>query len=165
MNPYELNLANKYRKFIMSDTDSIILKVKFSDDYPFERTPPQYATPGAACVDFKAIEDMVLMNHSQITVRTGLHVEIPEGYCLKLYSRSGHGKHGVRLSNCVGIIDSDYRGEISIMLTSDSLRDMRVDKGTRIAQGMIEKVIPINWQVVDELSVTERGGDGFGSSN
>lgn len=154
-----------YERLNMDWFDSVQVKIKFSDDYPLEKIPPVYATGGAACVDIRSIEDVILMNHSQVMIRTGLHFEIPEGYVLKLYSRSGHGVKGVRLSNCVGIIDSDYRGEVKALLTSDSLSDLKIKKGDRIMQGMLEKVIPIRFQVVDELSTTDRGEKGFGSTN
>ena len=123
---------------------------------------PTYATPGAACFDLYA--SSIQRND---VFGTGIAVEVPPGYAMKVYSRSGHGfKYGARLANCVGIIDSDFRGEVMVKLAFDNdrlpLPTIRV--GDRIAQAMIEPAPQVEFVEVDELSDTERGTGGFGST-
>jgi len=134
---------------------------------------PKYATDGSGCFDIHArIQvgfDSVWIGAGECHVfDTGLQFEIPEGYVMMIYSRSGHGfKNDVRLANCVGIIDSDYRGELKIKLTRDSYDDVGelvVCEGDRIAQGMVIPVDKVFFEEVSELSSTERGTSGFGST-
>jgi dUTP pyrophosphatase len=92
-------------------------------------------------------------------------MQIPKGYCVKLYARSGLAtKHGVRLVNGVGIIDSDYRGEVMVALVNASTLSYQVKAGDRIAQFMLERVEPTALMVVSELDNTARGAGGFGST-
>lgn len=128
---------------------------------------PVYATAGAACFDLHA--DIAQLGrvpaNGAAEFETGLAFEIPPGYCMRIYSRSGQGfRHGVRLANCVGIIDSDYRGEVRVKLTNDSMRDMHVRPGDRIAQAEIAPVLRVAFEEADALSETERGAAGFGST-
>ena len=96
---------------------------------------------------------------------TDLAFEVPPGWVMKLYSRSGHGfKHGVRLANTTGIIDSDYRGHVPVMLTNDSGVAFYVAFGDRVAQAMLERVEQVEFEPVDVLSETVRGAGGFGST-
>lgn len=144
---------------------------------------PEYQTSGAACFDIHALvdeeDDRVFPwygterltpgvgsgNESSQIYRTGLSFEIPEGYAMMVYSRSGHGfKHDIRLANCVGVIDSDYRGELKVKITADADHGMMVGNGDRIAQAMIIPVQQVSFKVVDDLSTTERGSGGFGST-
>ncbi|MDU3783986.1 MAG: hypothetical protein E7G42_01100 [Serratia marcescens] len=99
-------------------------------------------------------------------ITTGLAVEIPEGYCMKIYARSGLGTANfLRPSNCVAIIDSDYRGEIKLrMIADEGGLAIEPKAGMVIAQAVIEKVEPVTWTEVDELSETDRGDNGFGST-
>lgn len=127
---------------------------------------PRYQTPGAACFDLHALEGAYVCALENWTFRTGLAFEVPPGHVMLVFSRSGHGfKHGIRLANCVGVVDSDYRGEVFVKLTNDEDRgNYEVQKGERIAQAM---VIPVHqWQLVeaDELSDTQRGTGGLGST-
>lgn len=126
---------------------------------------PEFATDGSACFDFFALADMGVDGHGA-HLPTGLSFAIPEGWAMLIYSRSGHGfKKGVRLVNCVGVIDSDYRGEVQIGLVCD--RDgssHQVKAGDRIAQGMLVPVLGVNFVEADELPNTERGTGGFGST-
>lgn len=124
---------------------------------------PTYATKGAACFDLYARGWMFVEPGDVQMIKTGLSVEVPEGHAMMIYSRSGHGKLGVTLANSVGVIDSDYRGEICVMLTNQSCKTFDVQPGDRIAQGMI---IPVNQVTFEEgeLSDTERGTGGFGST-
>lgn len=127
---------------------------------------PVYATEGAACLDLSSIDSMVVGAGAAHTFRTGLAVEVPVGHVMLVFSRSGHGfKHGVRLANCVGVIDSDYRGELMVRLANDGLLPLKIEAGDRIAQAMILPVPGISQiEVIDELSSTARGEGGFGST-
>ena len=136
-----------------------------------EAKTPTYATDGSAAFDLYAatyqkgtFEDSV-----QVTAifGTGLSFEVPVGHVMLIFSRSGHGfKNNVRLANCVGVIDSDYRGEVMVKLTYDSDKNtgLRLDSGDRIAQAMILPIERVSFTEVDSLSETERGTAGFGSS-
>ena len=131
---------------------------------------PKYATPGSACFDLHAVDcgqQTPVWGCQPVTFRTGLSFEIPTGYAIKIYSRSGHGfKNAVRLSNVVGIIDSDFRGEVMVRLTCDDaqLDVLRVNPGDRIAQAMLVPVEQVEFLEVDDLSSTSRGSGGFGST-
>lgn len=126
---------------------------------------PTYATTGAACFDIYAAESTDIIGGEQAAISTGLAFDLPEGKALMVYSRSGHGfKHGVRLGNVVGVIDSDYRGELKICLRNDGGSIFSVRAGDRIAQGMIIDVERYEFEAVDELSETARGDGGFGST-
>jgi dUTP pyrophosphatase len=130
---------------------------------------PKFATDGAACFDLHAIATDDFEPHPNdphaAIFRTGLAVEIPPGYVMQIYSRSGHGfKDALRLSNCVGVIDSDYRGEIKVSLRADGYWSKKALDGERIAQAMIVALPVVQIEEVDELSSTARGAGGFGST-
>lgn len=128
---------------------------------------PRYAHDGDACFDLFAIEDVSWEYSNGVqtaTVRTGWAMEVPEGYAMKVYSRSGHGfNYGITLANSTGIIDSCYRGEVIVKLSTMS-RTFQVEYGTKIAQACLVEVPKVFFDVVDELSITERNESGFGSS-
>ena len=127
---------------------------------------PTYGTDGAACFDLYALDAAVLLADGAAIVRTGLSFEIPEGYVMLVYSRSGHGfKHDVRLSNCVGVIDSDYRGELMIKLRCDHPDiGLVTDKHERVAQALLVPIPRIEFVETETLSNTDRGTGGFGST-
>lgn len=138
---------------------------------------PEYATDGSGCFDLygRAVPPTSGMTDPKwaILFDIGISVEVPPGYVMMIYSRSGLGfNNDIRLSNCVGVIDSDYRGTIAVKLRADSnlggalLNDWAHadSKPVRIAQGMIIPVPQITFQEVDELSETARGIGGFGST-
>ena len=127
---------------------------------------PTYGTDGAACFDLYSVSDTVVHARDSNVVRTGLVFEIPEGYVMRIYSRSGQAfKHEVRLSNCVGVIDSDFRGEVMVKLANDSnYVALNVKTGDRIAQAEITPVIRVGFKEVEEVSDTKRGEAGFGST-
>lgn len=127
---------------------------------------PRHQTPGAACFDLHALDGGYVLERNTWTFHTGLAFEVPPNHVMLVYSRSGHGfKHGIRLANCVGVVDSDYRGEVLVKLTNDEdMGNLQFNAGDRIAQAMI---IPVHqWQLVevDELSDTQRGTGGLGST-
>lgn len=127
---------------------------------------PVYATDGSACFDLVCTNSIAIMpGREHVSFKTGLAVEIPKGYAMMIYSRSGHGfNQGLRLSNCVGVIDSDYRGELMVKLHNDSTKPVQIDAGARIAQAMIIPVPVVEFEVVDELGETVRGEGGLGST-
>ena len=131
---------------------------------------PDYATAGAAAFDLHAdgLEDAPVkpMMGRAVDIGTGLAFAVPEGWALLIFSRSGHAwKHDVRLSNCVGVIDPDYRGEVRVRLAADSLASgLRIRQGDRIAQAMLVQAPRFALVEVDELDATQRGEGGFGST-
>jgi dUTP pyrophosphatase len=129
---------------------------------------PVYSSDGAGCFDFFAAPPFVYIQikpKDTLILSLGVSVEVPEGHVLLLYSRSGHGfKHGLRLSNCVGVIDSDFRGELRVALHNDGTDDFDLYEGDRICQGMVIPVPRVEFVEVSELSETERGAGGFGST-
>lgn len=127
---------------------------------------PQYTTAGAACFDLVCVNDVTITpGREHVALKTGLAFEIPEGYVMKVYSRSGHGfKNGIRLANGTGIIDSDYRGEVMVKMHNDSSSAVHIAAGERVAQAMIEPVHQVAFEIVEELSSTDRGSGGFGST-
>ena len=140
------------------------IPVKFKKLHPEARVPA-YATPGSACFDIFSVERKWIRGGYSEIFETGIAFEIPENHVLMVFSRSGHGfKNDVRLGNCVGILDHDYRGELKVKLRSDGDEDMFVDSGDRIAQGIIIPYPHVEFEEVDELSETDRGAGGFGST-
>ena len=126
---------------------------------------PRYATDGAGCFDLYGINAVEIPPLFAGTIDTGLAFEIPEGHIMLIGSRSGHGfKHGIRLANCLGFIDSDYRGEVKVRMHNDGPSPFVVEEGERIAQAIVieAKRLPFEW--VDALSDTARGEGGFGST-
>lgn len=154
------------------------MKLKIKKLHP-DAVVPQYQTAGAACFDLHALCDRRygLDPGGSLDIGTGLSVEVPKGHVMLIFSRSGHGfKNDVRLSNCVGVIDSDYRGEVRVKLRNDQSYDLVgpptvaghkflvVGPGDRIAQAMIVPIPRVEFEVVEELTTTERGTGGFGST-
>jgi dUTP pyrophosphatase len=127
---------------------------------------PTYATDGSGCFDLYSVGYSVVEEGFPVVFSTGLAFEIPEGYVMLVFSRSGHAfKHEIRLANCVGVIDSDYRGEVKVKLTQDHAFHnnwMDIKKGDRIAQAMVLPVNKVCFEEADELSNTARGEGGFG---
>ncbi len=128
---------------------------------------PEYKTAGAAGADVCALieSDLSLKAGSRAIIPTGLFFEIPEGYEIQVRPRSGlAAKNGVTLLNTPGTIDSDYRGELKIILINLGEEDFTIHRGDRIAQIIFAPVIQAAFLPVQELSLTERGSSGFGST-
>lgn len=126
---------------------------------------PTYGSFGSAGMDLYSIEDAELAESSIAKIHTGICVEIPHGYFGAVFARSGLStKHGLRPANCVGVIDSDYRGEIIVPLYNDSDRNQVVSYGDRVAQMVIMPYSMVELEEVEELSDTKRGSGGFGST-
>ena len=137
--------------------------VKLREDAVF----PVYQTLGAAAADIHACVDgpVVLAPMQRYVVPTGLAVAVPEGYEVQIRARSGLSiKHGVTLANGVGTIDSDYRGEVGVILINLGQEDFVVEPGMRIAQMVLAAHEQIAWQEVATLPETDRGSGGYGST-
>ena len=114
-----------------------------------------------ACID----KDEWVTCSKTVKIPTGIAVEIPEGYAGFIFARSGLAtKEGLRPANCVGVVDSDYRGEVIVAIHNDSVGDKRIKPGERIAQMVIMPYLPVEYVEADELSDTDRGVGGFGST-
>lgn len=126
---------------------------------------PVKATDGSGAYDISSVSNVRIQAGRAGVASTGLAFEIPKGHVMLLFSRSGQGfNHDVRLSNCVGVIDSDYRGEVKVKLKSDGeIGPYIVSAGDRIAQAMVIKSEDVEWEE-GELSETARGEGGFGST-
>ena len=129
---------------------------------------PKRATPGSAGLDLCACTDepTVLKAGERTVIPTGIAIAIENNETAAfVYARSGLGiKHGISLSNGVGVIDSDYRGEICVGLINTSREDYTIEPGERIAQLVLAPIIPAEPVEVEELDKTERGTGGFGST-
>ena len=128
---------------------------------------PQYATEFSAGLDVRAANDepVVLEPLARAIVPTGLYLEIPRGYEEQVRPRSGlAAKKGVTVLNSPGTIDSDYRGEVCVILVNLSSEPFTVERGERIAQLILARYEQIQWEEVGELSSSDRGEGGFGST-
>lgn len=138
------------------------LKVKRLDkDMPM----PLYAKPGDAGFDLRSTSDVEIAPQGTVMVGTGLAVEIPEGYVGLVFPRSGLASHsGVNLVNNVGVVDSGYRGEVMLPLYNAGHDLVTVARGVRCAQMIVMPFAQCEFEEAEELSDTERGDGGFGSS-
>lgn len=144
--------------------DSIKILIKKSahgEDLPI----PQYMTGQSAGVDLlAAVEAPIVLQPGEIKlIPTGIHIALPEGFEAQIRPRSGLAlKHGISLVNTPGTIDADYRGEISLIMINFGAQAFTINRGERVAQMVLNKVERINFQLVEELTDTDRGTDGFG---
>ena len=128
---------------------------------------PEYATTGASGMDLRAAltTPLVLKSMERKLIPTGLFIELPQGYEAQVRPRSGLAiKQGITCLNTPGTIDSDYRGEIKIVLVNLSAEDQIINPGDRIAQMVVQKVEKITWEKVAELTESVRSAGGFGST-
>ena len=126
---------------------------------------PAYATDGAAGMDVLAAEDLTLAPGQRHAVATGLAVAIPQGFEIQVRPRSGLAlKHGITVPNTPGTIDSDYRGEIKVIMINHGTEDFAIARGDRIAQLVLASVTQAAWHEVGQLDATVRGEGGFGST-
>ena len=145
---------------------SINVRIKLSRGM----TAPEYATEGSAAVDLRA----ALEEGEVVTLLPGERYRFPTGVAISperrdvvavVAGRSGHGlKHGVTMANSIGVIDSDYRGEISVVLINHGSEPFEVRRGDRIAQMVITELPEVELLLSDKLSATDRGQGGFGST-
>lgn len=126
---------------------------------------PGYATEGAAGMDVLSAEDVTLAPGARHAVATGLAMAIPFGFEIQVRPRSGLAlKHGITVPNTPGTIDSDYRGELKVILINHGAEPFEIRRGDRIAQLVLAPVIQASWLPVEVLDETVRGEGGFGST-
>lgn len=126
---------------------------------------PEYATPGSAGLDLRSAEDAVLEPGDFRAISTGLFLEIPPGFEGQIRPRSGLAlKHGVTVLNAPGTVDSDYRGEVKVLLVNLGKAPFEVKRGDRIAQLVISPCVQVELSEAKELSPTVRSEGGFGST-
>ncbi len=141
------------------------MEIKIVNRSPFEL--PAYATPLSAGMDLRAgiTGPVVLKPLERTLVPTGLFIELPQGYEAQIRPRSGlAAKHGISIVNSPGTIDADYRGEIKVILVNLSAEDFTLQPGERIAQMVVAQHARVEWIEVKNLSDSERGTGGFGST-
>lgn len=126
---------------------------------------PRYATEGAAGMDVLSAEDVTIASGARHAVATGLAVAIPAGYEVQVRPRSGLAlKHGISVPNAPGTIDSDYRGELKVILINHGAEPFAIARGDRVAQLVLAPVTQAAWDEVADLDETARGAGGFGST-
>lgn len=128
---------------------------------------PTYETSLSAGMDLRAYVEgpITLSPGERKLIKTGLHIELPEGYEAQVRPRSGLAfKKGITVLNSPGTIDADYRGDIGVILINHSNEEFAVNNGDRIAQLVISKFEKVDWETSDEINSTSRGDSGFGST-
>ena len=126
---------------------------------------PSHGSQWAAGYDLYSCGSYIIEPHTTLKIGTGIAMEIPEGYFGAIFARSGLAtKRGLRPANCVGVVDADYRGEIIVALHNDTAEAREIAAGERIAQIVIMPYLSVEFTEVDNLSSTERGEGGFGST-
>lgn len=126
---------------------------------------PTKGSEKAAGYDLYATANYDIAPHSTVKVGTGISIALPDNSFGAIFARSGLAtKKGLRPANCVGVCDSDYRGEYIVPLHNDTDEMMSIEAGERIAQLIVMPFIPVEFEEVDELDETERGAGGFGST-
>ena len=148
------------------------IKVSWCDTADRDLGLPTYETVGAAGADLRANMPDDLRHagieippSGRALIPTGLRLEIPMGYEVQVRARSGLAlKHGITLANAIGTIDSDYRGDLGVILWNGGIDAFRVTHGMRIAQMVVAPVVQATFAIVDTLDETDRGAGGFGST-
>ncbi len=138
-----------------------IKRLPGNEDIPL----PEYQSGGASGMDIRAcVRDPVILNAGEIRmIPTGLAISVPPGYEAQIRPRSGLAlHHGIGMANSPGTVDSDYRGEIGIILVNWGRKPFRVGRGDRIAQMVVCKICRAEWEVVEDLDESPRGSGGFG---
>lgn len=128
---------------------------------------PTRGSDSAAGYDLYAATEVkiIIYPHSTLMISTGLSLELPDGYFGAIFARSGlASKQGLRPANCVGVVDSDYRGEVKVALHNDTDLVQSFEAGDRIAQLVLLPYVEMTFVETEELTETERGEDGFGST-
>ena len=128
---------------------------------------PSYETSLSAGMDLRAYVEgpITLSPGERKLIKTGLHIELPEGYEAQVRPRSGLAfKKGITVLNSPGTIDADYRGDVGVILINHSNEEFAVNSGDRIAQLVISKFEKVDWETSDEINSTSRGDSGFGST-
>jgi dUTP pyrophosphatase len=145
--------------------ESVSVKIKRVSDKFNDISLPEYATSGSAGMDLRAaVEKEVIIEPGKTAlIPTNMSVEIPEGFEIQVRPRSGLAvKHGIGVLNSPGTIDSDYRGEIRVILFNFGEESFRINSGDRIAQMILSKFYKMDFQESDQLAESRRGSGGFG---
>ena len=138
-----------------------VVFVKFTRLNP-NAVPFAYSRPNDACMDMYAVDDCTIAPKSTMIVHTGIAVEIPHGYEGIVRGRSGLASKGVSVH--VGTVDETYRGDVGVIITNNMSEPLEIQAGNRIAQFTVKPVLKVELEEVKELSSTERGTKGYGSS-
>ncbi len=139
----------------------LITRLPHGDGLPL----PARATPGAAGMDIVSAVEITIAPGSRVLVPTGLTMAVPHGFEIQLRPRSGLAlKHGISLPNTPATIDSDYRGELQVIMINHGTEPFAIHRGDRIAQLLVQKVEPVEFREVAELPPSGRGAGGFGST-
>jgi dUTP pyrophosphatase len=148
---------------MQNTTQILIKKLNNLGDLPL----PSYATIQSAGMDLMAaIDSPIILAPSEIrAIPTGIAIALPAGYEAQIRPRSGLAlKHGISVPNAPGTIDADYRGEVCVILINLGKEEFRIEHGMRIAQMVIQQYTKASWNIVENLTETERGEGGFGST-
>lgn len=139
----------------------LVTRLPHGDGLPL----PARATPGAAGMDIVSAVEITIAPGSRVLVPTGLTMAVPHGFEIQLRPRSGLAlKHGISLPNTPATIDSDYRGELQVIMINHGTEPFAIHRGDRIAQLLVQKVEPVEFREVAELPPSGRGAGGFGST-
>ena len=129
-----------------------------------EAVLPEYTREGDSGFDLRSVENTRILPGRMAVVSTGLALDLPSGYEVQIRPRSGLSMKGITVNNSPGTIDSNYRGELKIILSNHGVEIFNINVGDRIAQGVLQEVPKAVWNLVDTLTESNRGEDGFGSS-
>jgi dUTP pyrophosphatase len=138
------------------------MKIKFKKLTPKALTP-EYKTEGSAGLDLYSVETVTIPPHRTALIKTGIAIELPDGYEMQIRGRSGLSLKSNYICK-TGTVDSDYRGEIGVIIHNLSDEDLVLDEHTRIAQGIINKIEHVELEEAESLSTTLRNTNGFGST-
>jgi dUTP pyrophosphatase len=155
----------RFKIFLILGIKMFNVKIKKLKNFDNAISLPKYATDGSAGMDIYAMveNDMILKPMETSLIPTGFSIELPMGFEAQIRPRSGLAiKNSIGILNSPGTIDSDYRGEVMIIMTNFGKADFIIKKGDRIAQMIIAKYERISWEETDELLETNRGAGGFG---
>lgn len=141
----------------------MVVKMKFKKLSDNAKTPT-LADSGAAGYDLYAAEDVIVRSGVVAKVNTGIAIELDKFNYAAVCSRSGLASKGIWVANAPGIVDSSYRGNVGVLLYNSTPQEFVVRKGDRIAQIVVQPYLTVDWEEVEELSETQRGEGGFGSS-
>ena len=139
------------------------MKVKYTKLHPDAQLPTK-SSAGAAGYDLFSMENVYIPPGETTVISTGIAMQIPKGWKGEIYSRSGMAARGILVANSPGKIDSDYRGEIKVILHNTRKELIGIQYKDKIAQFEVNPTHEIEWELAEDLELTERGHDGFGST-
>ena len=159
-----MRVTHSYGAMIQESLSSKFMRIKIKRLHPCAKLPT-YGSAGAAAFDFYALDNVALYIGQPQAVRTGIAIELPEGHALFISPRSGLAlNRAVTVANSPGLVDSDYRGDVRIIMIAHDIKSVAIMAGDRIAQGWVIPVPRVEWVEVDELAPSVRGANGLGST-